>query len=46
MPAFVDDDHGVGNSVENRFQMRLARVGIFGACRRREARAAQQFAAP
>ena len=32
--AFVDHDHGVGNAVENRCEMRRALLGICGACRR------------
>jgi len=44
--AAVDDDHGLGDAVEDRLQMRRARFGGFRICRGQKARSPQQFAAP
>ena len=44
--AVVDHDHGVRNGVENRMQMRLARVRRIGVGGRQLPGAAQQFTAP
>ena len=43
---FVDDNHGVGNAVQNRREMRRALLGIGGTRRRADAGPAQQLAAP
>ena len=45
-PAFIDDDGGVGNAVENRLQMCRARLRLFGACRRRAPQVVQNCTAP
>ncbi len=44
--AVVNDDHGIRDGVENRFDMGFPGERLLGACRRRKTRTTQQIAAP